>query len=248
MIRRPAGGTLSALARLGLIALPVAGVTGCAALVPAVVIPQVAVTAGVAGLSGLACAGESSCEAPAAACTDSAGRKIEATETAGLAIPADEGAVVSFAPAYWQPQFVTGDAPKADRAAGASAGAFVVTDKSVLFVPPAGMDGVRIPLAGVLDVTTQASATTARRGSSPWSPASAGSIASPSGRSASPAGSIRRRPPPPPRKSGRGSPRGAAAQSRAAPVRRSVRAHAARHPGTAVGGVTTWPTAPTSRS
>jgi len=132
-----------------------AGLTGCAALLPAVILPQVVATVGVAAASGVACAADPLCEAQASRCSDAAGRKIEVTESSDIGFPADEGKVATFMPTYWQSQFVTQGASQAERSLEAAAGTFVVTDKSAVFVPPAGLEGVRIPLAGVLNVDVQ---------------------------------------------------------------------------------------------
>ena len=142
------------LMRLGSTVLLCAGLTACAALLPAVMLPQVVATIGVAGLSA-ACATDSVCETPAGRCTDSVGKKIEVTELSDIGIPVDEGKVATFMPTYWQSQFVTQGASKAERPMEATAGTFAVTDKSAVFVPPPGMEGVQIPLAGVLNVDLQ---------------------------------------------------------------------------------------------
>ncbi len=147
---------------VGLGALLCAGLTACAALAP-VVLPQLAVTAGVAGLSGIACASDPSCEGEANPCLASGGNDIEVTETFAVAIPADEGRVASFAPAYWQPQFESTGSSRAGRPAEPTAGAFFVTDKSALFVPPPGAEGVRLPLAGVQNVQLQRDSSAAPR-------------------------------------------------------------------------------------
>ena len=73
-----------------------AGLTGCAALLPAVILPQVVATVGVAAASGVACAADPLCEAQASRCSDAAGRKIEVTESSDIGFPADEGKVTTF--------------------------------------------------------------------------------------------------------------------------------------------------------
>jgi hypothetical protein len=135
-------------------ALLCAGLTGCAALAP-VVLPQLALTAGVAGLSGVACATDPHCEGAPNPCFAPDRKDIEVSESSAITIPADEGRVVSFAPAYWQSPFDTAGSSRTPRPAEAMPGTFVVTDKSALFVPPAGTEGVRLPLAGIEDVRVQ---------------------------------------------------------------------------------------------
>lgn len=143
------------LTRSGLTALLCAGLAACAALLPAVVVPQFVATLGVAGLSAATCAGDPLCETQTGRCVDAAGRNIEVTEPSDIGIPADEGRVATFMPTYWQPRFATQAPSKAERPVEAAAGTFAVTDKSAVFVPPPGKEGVRIPLAGVLNVDLQ---------------------------------------------------------------------------------------------
>jgi len=143
------------LARLTFTVLLCAGLTACAALLPAVVVPQLVATLGVAGISGVTCATDPLCEMQAPRCVDPAGKNIEVTQSSDIGIPADEGKVATFLPTYWQPQFVMQGASQAERPLEATAGTFAVTDKSAVFVPPPGMEGVQIPLAGVLNVELQ---------------------------------------------------------------------------------------------
>jgi hypothetical protein len=151
---------LNASARLGLLALLCAGVSACAALAPALVVPQLVAVAGVAGMSAVSCGNDPLCDAQGSRCTDAAGKRIEVTESADLVAPADDGKVAAFAPAYWQSEFVGEGARQPVRPVESTAGTFVITDKSAMFVPPPGMDGVRIPLAGVVNVETQLSSAT----------------------------------------------------------------------------------------
>jgi hypothetical protein len=146
---------MALLARLTFTVMLCAGLTACAALLPAVILPQVVATVGVAGLSAVTCATDPLCEMQAPRCVDPAGKNIEVTESSDIGIPADEGKVATFLPTYWQPQFVMQGASQAERPLEATAGTFAVTDKSAVFVPPPGMDGVQIPLAGVLNVELQ---------------------------------------------------------------------------------------------
>jgi hypothetical protein len=135
--------------------------TACAAaLLPAVVAPQVAATVAVAGLSAASCAGNSSCEQAARQCASQTDKKIEVTEAADIDIPADEGKIAAFTPAYWQPQFETEIPAKGAPAVEATAGTFAVTDKSIVFVPAPGTPGVHLPLVGVLNIELQQNSAT----------------------------------------------------------------------------------------
>ena len=80
-------------------------------LLPVLLAPQVAATLGVGDLAAASCAGNSSCEPEAAQCTSPSDKKIEVTEAADVDIPANEGKVATFSPAYWQPQFASEVAP-----------------------------------------------------------------------------------------------------------------------------------------
>jgi len=124
-------------------------------------VPQVAATVAVAGLSAAQCASNSpQCEQQARQCSSQTDKKIEVTETADIEIPASEGKVTTFTPAYWQPQFESQVAPKGAPAAVATAGTFAVTDKSIVFAPPPGIAGVHLPLVAVLNVELQQDSTT----------------------------------------------------------------------------------------
>jgi hypothetical protein len=72
-----------------------------------------------------------------------------------MPMPRDEGRAAEFAPAYWQPQFESAGASRGGRVAEAAYGTFVITDKSMLFVPRGSADGVRVPLAAIVNVETQ---------------------------------------------------------------------------------------------
>ena len=147
--------------RLAAPILVCAGLTACAAaLLPAVMVPQVAATVAVAGLSAASCAGNASCEQQARQCASQNDKTIQVTEAADVDIPANEGKVAAFTPAYWQPQFESQVAPKGAPAAEATAGTFAVTDKSIVFVPAPGIAGVQLPLVGVLNVELQQNSTT----------------------------------------------------------------------------------------
>ena len=152
---------IAALMRLGAPIVLCAGLSACgAALLPAIVMPQVAATVAVAGLSAASCSGNSSCERQAAQCASETDKAIEVTEAVDMAIPANEGKVAAFAPAYWQPQFESNVGPKGAPAMEAAAGTFAVTDKSIVFVPAPGVEGVHLPLVAVLNVELQQSSTT----------------------------------------------------------------------------------------
>jgi len=123
-------------------------------------VPQVAATVAVAGLSAASCTGNASCEQQAGQCSSQTDKKIEVTEAVDIEIPANEGKVAAFTPAYWQTQFETHVASKGAPAVEVTAGTFAVTDKSIVFVPPPGLEGVHLPLVGVLSVELQQGAAT----------------------------------------------------------------------------------------
>ena len=155
------GDYLATLTRLGATTFLCVALTACAAaLLPAVVMPQVAATVAVAGLSAASCSGDSSCELEARQCASQTDKKLAVSEAVDIAIPANEGKVAAFTPAYWQPQFETQIPARAAATVEVTAGTFAVTDKSIVFVPPPGIEGVQLPLMGVLTVELQQSATT----------------------------------------------------------------------------------------
>lgn len=152
---------MATLIRLGIITFLCAALAACAAaLLPAVVVPQVAATVGVAGLTATSCAGNSSCEPEARQCTSPTDKRIEVVEARDVDIARNEGEVAGFTPAYWQPQFASGGVARTATVVAATAGTFAVSDKSIVFAPPRGTEGVRIPLASVLNVELQRSSTT----------------------------------------------------------------------------------------
>jgi hypothetical protein len=147
--------------RLGAPIILCGGLTACAAaLLPAVMVPQVAATVAVAGLSAVSCTGNSECDRPASQCRNQTDKSIEVTEAVDIGIPANEGKVAAFTPAYWQPQFESQIAPRGAPAVEATAGTFAVTDKSIVFVPPPGVAGVHLPMLGVLNVELQQNSAT----------------------------------------------------------------------------------------
>jgi hypothetical protein len=149
--------------RMIAVALLCTGLTACAALLPAVMLPQLAVGVGIAGLTGITCANDPMCEGQASQCFAAGGKDLEVTVLSGAAIPAGEELLAKFAPAYWEPQFETESNPRADRAAETTSGSFAVTDKSVLFLARSGADGVRLPLAAIVNVEVQRNSTAAPR-------------------------------------------------------------------------------------
>jgi hypothetical protein len=147
--------------RLVVVALPCACLAACGALLPAMFLPPLALKAGVLGVSAAACASDNSCERQAPPrCADTNSKAIAITEQKDMAVPPEEGNVAVFQPAYWQSEFVADVAAKGARPGEDQAGAFVLTEKSLLFVPPPGAEGVRIPIEAVVDVQTQTSAAT----------------------------------------------------------------------------------------
>jgi len=140
-----------------------AGMTGCAGLAPAILIPQVAMGVGVAGMAAVTCGDDPLCGAEVSPCMSPAGKDIAVVVRPGVTIPDDEGSVAVFTPAYWQPQFESADTSRGSRAADAAPGTFVVTGKSALFVAGADRDGVRVPLAAITTVEVQRNASSAPR-------------------------------------------------------------------------------------
>jgi hypothetical protein len=148
--------------RTGVGLLLCGGLASCA-LAPAVLLPQVAMTAGVAGMTAIACGGDPLCGAEVSPCMDPAGKDIAVVVRPGVTIPDGEGSVAVFTPAYWQPQFESADTSRGSRAADAAPGTFVVTGKSVLFVPRGNLDGIRVPLAAITTVEMQRNESSAPR-------------------------------------------------------------------------------------
>ena len=149
------------LAKLGATALVCAGLTACAAgLLPAMVAPQLAGAVAVAGLSAAQCTGNTSCEQAARQCASQTDKLLQVTEAIDVDIPANEGKIASFTPAYWQSEFVAEGASISARAVEPMAGTFAITDKSIVFVPAPGVEGVHLPLVGVVNVELQQSSST----------------------------------------------------------------------------------------
>ena len=150
------------LKKLGATAVVCAGLTECAAgLLPALVAPQLAGAVAVAGLSAASCTGNaSSCERAARQCASQTDKLLQITEAIDVDIPADEGKVASFTPAYWQSEFVSEGASVSARSVEPMAGTFAITDKSIVFVPGPGVEGVHLPLVGVVNVDLQQSTST----------------------------------------------------------------------------------------
>ncbi|MBK7590014.1 MAG: hypothetical protein IPI27_01385 [Betaproteobacteria bacterium] len=134
--------------RLGIVALLCAGLTGC-------------VTLAAAGL-GLAAQGVLTValspvitmyvEATKARCSDLANRDIAVTERVEIAIPTDEGEVLIFQVADWQPEFEGEGYPERKRAWKPTRGTLAVTDRSIIMMPPPDLVGVRVPYEIVLEV------------------------------------------------------------------------------------------------
>ena len=152
---------LVSLTRLGATPVVSAGLPACAAgLLPALVAPQLAGAVAVAGLSAASCTGNASCERAARQCASQTDKLLQVTEAVDVDIPANEGKVASFTPAYWQSEFVSEGASVSARSAEPMAGTFAITDKSIVFVPGPGVEGVHLPLVGVVNVDLQQSTST----------------------------------------------------------------------------------------
>jgi len=151
----------ASLARLGTPIVVCVGLTACAAgLLPAVLVPQMAATVGVAALSAASCTGNTSCDTEPAQCSSPTDTKLQVTEARDIDIPANEGKITAFAPAYWQPQFVSSGTSLATSAADTAPGTFAITDKSIVFAASPGTEGVHLPLVGIVNVELQQSAAT----------------------------------------------------------------------------------------
>jgi len=149
------------LTRLGTAVGVCLGLTACAAgLLPALMVPQMAATVGVAGLAAASCAGNSSCEPSVSQCASQTDTKLQVTEAPDIDIPADEGKIAAFIPAYWQSQFVSQGASVRASTAELAAGTFAITDKSIVFAAAPGTEGVHLPLIAVVNVDVQQSAAT----------------------------------------------------------------------------------------
>ena len=70
---------------------------------------------------------------------------IAVTEPQETAIPTDEGTVQKFAPVFWGLAFEREGRPQLEQSRTPIEGTLVITDRSILFVPPPGTAGVRIP-------------------------------------------------------------------------------------------------------
>ena len=126
--------------------------------------PQLAATVAVAGLQAVSCAtGDASCEQRARQCASQTDKSVAVTEAIDVEIPANEGKVASFTPAYWQSQFDYSVGARNAPSVEATAGTFAITDKSIVFVPPPGIAGVRLPIVAVVNVDLQQGASGAPR-------------------------------------------------------------------------------------
>jgi hypothetical protein len=149
------------LTRVGTPIVVSIGLTACVAgLLPAVLVPQMAATVGVAGLAAVSCTGNTSCDPGPAQCSSQTDTRFQVAEALDIDIPANEGTVATFSPAYWQPQFVSPGASLAARGGEVAPGTFAITDKSIVFAASPGSEGVHLPLIGVVNVELQQNAAT----------------------------------------------------------------------------------------
>jgi hypothetical protein len=82
-------------------------------------------------------------------CTELKRRDVTVTEAAEVTVPAAEGDVRIFTPAYWQVQFQSEGYPKVQRVVEVAAGTLAITDTAALWVSAAAKPGVHIPLEAV---------------------------------------------------------------------------------------------------
>jgi len=76
---------------------------------------------------------------------------IAVTEPQETTIPADEGTPRRFAPVFWGLAYEREGHPQLEQARTSIEGVLVITDRSMIFVPPPGTAGVRIPYEIVVD-------------------------------------------------------------------------------------------------
>ncbi|MBK6337838.1 MAG: hypothetical protein IPG28_14330 [Betaproteobacteria bacterium] len=134
--------------RLGIVALLCAGLTGCVTLAAAGLGPaaQGVLTVALSPVITMYV------EATKARCSDLANRDIAVTERVEIAIPTDEGEVLIFQVADWQPEFEGEGYPERKRAWKPTRGTLAVTDRSIIMMPPPDLVGVRVPYEIVLEV------------------------------------------------------------------------------------------------
>jgi hypothetical protein len=140
-----------------LVAFLCGGLAGCA------ILPAIGLNLAAQGAAGLAVAGlgplvamEEGAEKDR--CLASANKGISITESLEIAIPAGEGEVRSFEPAFWRTEFAREGYPQVERSRTPTEGTLAITERSVLFVPPPGTASVRIPFELVQDVEARAGA------------------------------------------------------------------------------------------
>jgi hypothetical protein len=140
---------VTTLRRAFLIAMAGAGATGCA------ILAATGVNLATQGAAALAII-------PAAAmqegmekdrCVVAARKGVTITQSLENKVPGTEGAVRTFEPAYWRPEFESEGYPQVERARTPVEGTLVLTDRSLLVIPPAGMTSLRIPYELVMDVS-----------------------------------------------------------------------------------------------
>lgn len=93
-------------------------------------------------------------------CQDLKTKGITVTEPRVTTIPANEGEVVTFAAAYWRPESEDNNHSNVPQVRNATEGTLVITELSILMVPPTGTAGIRIPYEVVLNVELQQSPVT----------------------------------------------------------------------------------------
>jgi hypothetical protein len=85
-------------------------------------------------------------------CLDFANKGVAVTPQTESTIPVDEGEVHTFEPTFWRMTSTSEDYPEAERPDATIVGKLVITERSVIFVPPPARTGVRIPREVVLSV------------------------------------------------------------------------------------------------
>jgi hypothetical protein len=152
---------------VGLVFLLCAGPAGCAtygAIAVYTAAQTALVAAGAVAVTGAYVAGVTPWQRESTRCAEYAARGIKVTEPQEARIPADEGEVHTFAPAFWRIDSERkGEAfpPRTPHEAGSGdaaqppppvEGTLAVTDRSVLLIPLPGTAGVRIPYEVVRNI------------------------------------------------------------------------------------------------
>jgi len=137
--------------RLGLIALATCHLAGCAAW-PAAVAVNLA-SQGAKGLAAMTLGATSAAqERSEERCVLFVNKGYSVTESLEWSVPANEGDVKVFEPAYWRPEFARDGYPEIEQSKAPVEVSLAISERAVLFLPAAGRTSVRIPYQLVQDV------------------------------------------------------------------------------------------------